>query len=80
MRKRIEVKAVYDQDLEQVLASLGILDRLIAGEVSCTVCGCQVDLDNLGAIFPAGDDIGVCCDKDKCVRTITTRGAATLSG
>jgi len=80
MRKRVEVKAVYDQDLQQVLANLGILDKLTAGELNCAVCGCQVDLDNLGTIFPDGDEVGVSCDNDRCVRTITNRGAATLSG
>jgi len=80
MRKRVEVKAIYDQDLQQVLANLEILDKLIAGELNCAVCGCQVDLDNLGAIFPEGDDVGISCDNNRCVRIITTRGVATLSG
>ena len=80
MRKRCEVKAIYDQDLERMLGNLGILDKLIEGELSCAVCGCQVDMDNLGAIFPEGDEIGVSCDNDRCIRIITTRGAATLSG
>jgi len=80
MRKRVEVKAVYDQHLERVLANLGILDKLIAGELNCAVCGCQVDLDNLGTIFPNGEDVGVSCDNDRCVRAITTHGAAALSG
>lgn len=80
MRKRVEVKAIYDQDLERVLANLGILDKLIAGELKCAVCGCEVDLDNLGAIFPHNDEIGVSCDNDRCIRAITARGAEALSG
>jgi len=80
MRKRVEVEAVYDQHLERVLANLGILDKLIAGELNCAVCGCQVDLDNLGTIFLDDDNVGVSCDNNRCVRTITTRGATTLSG
>ena len=80
MRKRVEVKAVHDQHLERVLANLGILDKLIAGKLNCAVCGCQVDLDNLGTIFPNGEDVGVSCDNDRCVRAITTHGAAALSG
>jgi len=79
MRKRVEVKAVFDQDLQQVLANLGILDKLIAGELNCAVCGCQVDLDNLGTIFPDDDEVGVSCDNNRCVRINTPRGAATLS-
>jgi len=80
MRKSTTVKAVYDSDLQELLRNLGILDKLIAGELSCAVCGCSVDLDNLGTIFPLENDISVSCDNERCVRTITTRGAATLSG
>jgi len=79
MRKKIEVKAVYDQDLEQVLKQLGIFDKLIAGEVNCAVCKSHVDLDNLGAIFPRGEDIKVSCDNDKCIRIVTTEGATYCS-
>ena len=74
------MKAIYDKDLEQVLANLGVLDKIIAGEINCAVCGCQVDLDNLGSVFPEGDEIKVTCDNDRCVRTITTRAAGALSG
>ena len=80
MRKRVEMKAVYDQDLEHVLGRLGILDKLIEGELNCAICGCQVDLDNLGSIFPEGDDVGVSCDNDRCIRIITTRGATEFGG
>jgi hypothetical protein len=79
MRKRVELKAVYDQDLERMLANLGILDKLVAGELKCAVCECQVGLDNLGAIFPDGDEVGVACDNDRCIRIIVTRGAVAPS-
>lgn len=79
MRKKVQIKAVYDHQLESLLASLGILDELIAGEIKCAVCECQVSLDNLGAIFPDGDNVGVCCDNERCVQVITDRGAV-LSG
>jgi len=80
MRKVATVKAIYDSDLEQLLTNLGMLDELIAGELRCAVCECQVGLDNIGTIFPNGDEIGVSCDNPRCVRTITTRGATKLSG
>ena len=80
MRKRVEVKVVYDQDLERVLANLGILDKLIAGELTCAVCGCEVDLDNLGALIADGDNVGVSCDSDRCIRVITAKGTGALSG
>ncbi len=80
MRKVATVKAIYDSDLDQLLTNLGMLDKLIAGELRCAVCGCQVDLDNLGTIFPNGDELRVSCDNPRCVRIITSRGAAKLRG
>lgn len=80
MRKKVEIKAVYDEDLGRILENLGILDQLIAGELKCAVCGCQVDLDNLGTIFPYDDKVGVSCDNDRCIRIITTHGVEAPSG
>lgn len=71
MRKAATIKAVYDPDLRQLLQGLGILDNIVAGEMRCAVCGCPVDLDNLGTIYPCGDDICVSCDRNGCVRTVT---------
>jgi hypothetical protein len=80
MRKKVEVKAIYDKDLEQILNNLGILDLLIGGEINCAVCGCSVDLENLGAIFPYEDEIKVSCDNNKCIRVVTTEGVESSSG
>lgn len=79
MRKRVEVKAIYDQDLKQILNNLGILDKLISGDIKCSVCNCLVDMDNLGTIFPSGGDVGVSCDNDKCIRIVTIQGVASRS-
>ncbi len=77
MRKRLEMKAVYDRDLEQILLNLDILDDLIAGNLSCSICERQVDFDNLGAIFAKDDEIKVCCDDEKCIRRISTQRMLT---
>lgn len=71
MRKSIGVKAVHDSDLEQLLKKLGIFDDITAGKLNCAVCGCPVDLDNLGTIFPRDNEICVSCDSSRCVRTVT---------
>jgi hypothetical protein len=72
MREKVELKAVYESDLQNVLTQLGILNAIIAGEIQCVVCGETVDLDNLGTICVSGGEVSVSCDKDLCVRTITT--------
>jgi hypothetical protein len=77
MRKKIEINAVYDTDLEQVLRQLGMLDALIEGKINCYICKRTVDLDNLGAIFPSENEIKILCDNDKCIRIVTTKGVSS---
>ena len=71
MRKRIEVKAVWQSELEHLLSSLSILEPLLLGELTCAVCGRTVDLDNLGAIMPQEDRVLVLCDYVPCIRRLT---------
>lgn len=71
MRKRIEVKAVWDSELEQLLGNLGILESLLLGELTCAHCGRTVDLDNLGAIIPQEDKVIIVCDYTPCIRALS---------
>jgi len=80
MRKRAEIKAVWDADLEQLLASIGILDDVLAGKLSCAICGCQVDLGNLGTVFGQDGQVAVSCDNSRCVCTVTKKEAASVVG
>lgn len=80
MSKTIGVKAVHDSDLENLLKSLGMLDGFVAGKFKCAVCGCPVDLDNLGSIFPQDGEIGVSCDNSKCVRVVTIQEVKSVNG
>ena len=73
----IGVKAVHDSDLRELLTSLGILEGLVAGKFRCTVCGCLVDIDNLGSIFPHGNDICVSCDNNRCISIVTSNALET---
>ena len=71
MRKRIEVKAVWDSQLQSLLENLGILEPLLLGKLKCARCGRTVDLDNLGAIIPQKDEVIVVCDDTPCVHSVT---------
>jgi len=70
MRRRLQVKAVWDSDLEALLHNLGVLDRLITGEFACVVCGRSVDLGNLGAIVLRGQEVMVACAEVSCIRGV----------
>lgn len=70
MRKRIEVKAVWESELKQLLSNLGILEPLLLGELTCALCGRTVNLDNLGLIIPRKDEVLVACDYVPCIQAL----------
>jgi len=65
---REKLLAVSGDELEEWLASLGILEALQAGEVACFVCGEQVGMDTLQLASRVKGEIVVCCIKPSCVR------------
>jgi len=65
-KKRI--RAVHEQDLEELVKNLGLEDRIRAGDISCAICKNKIDLDNLGAIVPSGKTILLICEKDDCLK------------
>lgn len=73
MRKKVELTAVWDDDLHALLNSLGVLDDLIAGNTGCVVCSRIVNFDNLGAIMPSVASVQVTCDNSGCVRVATSQ-------
>ena len=71
MRKRVEVKAVWDADLEGLLESLGVLDTVRSGSATCAVCGRFLTLDDIAAIRPSGDGVvTLICDNGECISSI----------
>ena len=67
-RERRVLHAVHESDLVEALSSLDILDNLNDGIVSCTVCGAQVRLNNLGAVHSLKDNVGVVCNRPNCLQ------------
>lgn len=71
MRKRIELQAVWDSQLKDLLSNLDILEPLLLGELTCPQCGRTVDLDNLGVIIPKKDEVILTCDSAPCIHALT---------
>lgn len=70
MRPRINIKAVWDSDLEALLRNFGILEKLLAEEVNCKVCRRMVNLENLGTIVKDDKSIAVTCDDATCITKV----------
>ena len=75
MRKRLELSAVWDDDIQELLDSLGVLQDVRLGNARCVVCGRKVDIDNLGAVMPTPQSADLACDDSNCVRVVTSQEA-----
>jgi len=69
MRKHT-IRAVHEQDLEELLKSLGLSELITEGELTCGICGSIVNLDNLLCIYPSNEEVKVCCKKPECYESV----------
>ncbi len=61
------VKAIHDTDLERVLKKLGLYEKLVAGELRCSICGRLLTLENLGGIYRENGEVKLVCNKIECL-------------
>lgn len=73
-RKRRTLKAVHDENLEELLSSLNLLSDLREGNLRCIHCDQPITLENLGAIIPLSDNLRVACNSSACLEA----GFATM--
>ncbi|WP_163538332.1 hypothetical protein [Gracilibacillus sp. YIM 98692] len=64
--KTAEINAVYSEELEEFLDSLGVLEEIKNGEKKCYFCNSIVDVSDIQTVFPMDDDVQICCNKSKC--------------
>ncbi len=62
------LKAIHDDDLEAFLSSLGLLDKILSGDIKCKFCRDQITLENLQSVFPDSGSISIVCKKELCMR------------
>lgn len=61
-----EIKAILDQDFENLLHKLNVYDAVVAGTVQCAFCHDTVNLLNISMVFPQDSEVRFCCDKKVC--------------
>ena len=61
------LQAVHDDDLIELLVSLEIYDKVVAGKCECLFCKKIISLDNLGAIMPHNGQIEISCSEPSCM-------------
>lgn len=68
--KKIKLKAVGNDDLDDYLNSLGLLQPLQLGQVKCAVCGKRVTKNTFSCIFPHDGEICLCCNDLACYEKV----------
>jgi len=68
--QREVITAINENDLVDYLSSIGLLEKIEAGESRCAICGVTVNLENLGAVFPKGNNIHIICERPLCISLI----------
>ena len=70
-----EIKAILDEDFENLLKKLNVFDAVKAGAVTCEFCGNTVTTENISMVFPKNGKVCFCCDKKECTdRLMKQRG------
>jgi hypothetical protein len=67
--KRLNLKAVHDDEIQGLLESLGLLEVVKSGHAICPHCGDVVTVENLNCIVPRGDEILLVCSKPDCIES-----------
>lgn len=68
--KSSRLKAVYEDDLQEYLKSLGILESVKRGDILCRFCGNAISLESLEVIVPEDGEIKLVCSNKNCLNQL----------
>jgi len=61
------IRAVYHKDVANFFELMGLYEKLIQGELHCSICGQQITLDNFRAAARKANELLFCCDRELCI-------------
>jgi hypothetical protein len=64
--KRQIINAVFEEDLEKLLNTSGLLGEIEKEQIKCCACGKTITVSNIKYIFRRGDNVYFCCDQGSC--------------
>ena len=64
---KIKIKAVHEDDLPELLQSLGIYEKIQNGDIYCVECNCKITTDNLWGIKYKNSTFHVICSNPDCI-------------
>ncbi|MDK2966493.1 hypothetical protein [Lacrimispora sp.] len=76
--KNSGIKAVNNDDIVDLLESLGVYGEVIAGKKKCIFCGKTITVENIDAILPVDNSVEFSCNAEEChINLITKIGGKT---
>tara|TARA_R110001592_G_scaffold43005_1_gene139519 strand:+ start:37864 stop:38103 length:240 start_codon:yes stop_codon:yes gene_type:complete len=67
VRKKVNIPAIHDKDLQDILKEFNLLDRINLGEITCLNCSKEITIENLGGLVSKDGGIKVFCDDPECI-------------
>lgn len=61
------LRAVHDDDLEDVLKGLGVYGDFVQGQIKCAFSKDVITWDNLHALFPDSGAVKAVCTRPECI-------------
>jgi hypothetical protein len=65
--RNIEVSAISEDILPEVLKKLELYEDVVNGHAKCYICGRQLTLDTIGAIAMLNGKPALICSKPSCI-------------
>lgn len=67
MNKKINIPAIHDNDLKEILEKLNLLEQFEKGNMHCINCNKRIDWNNLFALKVLDNKIVAFCDEPDCI-------------
>lgn len=71
--ERVTLHAMLKKNLKGYLTSVGMWHQLVNDRLDCKICGDDLLLDNIGAIYFKNNEPQLTCDKASCYHSISVR-------
>jgi hypothetical protein len=73
MREKIEVSAIRDRDLRDILQKYQLSEKMVQGKLSCESCSQIMSWENTGALIVKGSGLIFYCNLPECIDQAATR-------
>ncbi|HTK21696.1 MAG TPA: hypothetical protein VL442_19400 [Mucilaginibacter sp.] len=67
MGENINIPAIHDDDLKSLLIKHDLYDKILRGEVRCSMNGETITWENIYGIFEENGKIKLVCDNIECI-------------